>query len=268
MLMASFKIKGRLKGEKSMAYTVTKLAKISGVSVRTLHFYDEVGLLKPAYYGSNGYRYYEEEQLLLLQQILFFRELGFELKQIQKILRRSDFDKTAALISHKQVLQKNLERTRKLIKTIDNTIKHLQGTKKMKEQDMYQGFSKEQQKEYEKQLINRFGEQTKAAIEESHRNIKNWTKSDWDKSNQKFDAICKALTKMVEKNCQPDAEEVQILIQQHYQWLKKFWTPTKESYANHGLSILETDLRKSYDAYHPQLAEFLAKGIKIFATRE
>ena len=89
-----------------MAYTVTKLAKISGVSVRTLHWYDEVGLLKPAYYGSNGYRYYEEEQLLILQQILFFRELGFELKQIQKILGRSDFDKIAALSSHRKVLQK------------------------------------------------------------------------------------------------------------------------------------------------------------------
>src|ERR1700730_4682473 len=104
-----------------MAYTVTKLAKISGVSVRTLHWYDEVGLLKPAYYGSNGYRYYEEEQLLILQQILFFRELGFELKQIRRVLGRSDFDKMVALSSHRQVLQTNIEKTRKLIKTIDKT---------------------------------------------------------------------------------------------------------------------------------------------------
>lgn len=89
-----------------MAYTVTKLAKISGVSVRTLHWYDRVGLLKPAYHGANGYRFYEEEQLLALQQILFFRELGFELKQIEKILKRSDFDRAKALSSHRQVLQK------------------------------------------------------------------------------------------------------------------------------------------------------------------
>jgi DNA-binding transcriptional MerR regulator len=93
-----------------MAYTVKKLAEISGVSIRTLHFYDEVGLLKPAYHGANGYRFYEEEQLLLLQQILFFRELGFELKQIQKVLGRKDFDKIGALCSHRQVLQKNLKR--------------------------------------------------------------------------------------------------------------------------------------------------------------
>jgi DNA-binding transcriptional MerR regulator len=68
-----------------MAYTVNKLAKLSGVSVRTLHFYDEIGLLEPAYYGDNNYRYYEEEQLLMLQQILFFRELGFPLIDIQRI---------------------------------------------------------------------------------------------------------------------------------------------------------------------------------------
>ena len=101
-----------------MAYTVTKLAKISGVSVRTLHWYDEVELLKPAYYGANGYRYYEEEQLLILQQILFFRELGFELQQIRRVLRRSDFDKMVALSSHRQVLQKNIEKTKKLIKKV------------------------------------------------------------------------------------------------------------------------------------------------------
>ena len=73
-----------------MAYTVKKLAAMSGVSVRTLHFYDEVGLLKPAYVGANGYRFYEEAQLLTLQQILFYRELGFELKQIKRILGRNN----------------------------------------------------------------------------------------------------------------------------------------------------------------------------------
>jgi DNA-binding transcriptional MerR regulator len=104
-----------------MAYTVKKLAAMSAVSVRALHFYDEVGLLKPAYLGGNGYRIYEEPQLLMLQQILFYRELGFELKQIKKILSGPGFDKIAALESHRKVLQKNLAETRKLIVTIDKT---------------------------------------------------------------------------------------------------------------------------------------------------
>src|SRR4051812_37124152 len=115
-----------------MAYTVKQVAGLSGISVRTLHFYDESGLLKPAYVSANGYRHYEEPQLLTLQQILFYRELGFELKQIKRILRRKDFEKVAALQSHRKVLQAGLTRTRSLIETIDKTIKHLKGTEKMK----------------------------------------------------------------------------------------------------------------------------------------
>ncbi len=97
-----------------MAYTVKQVAAMSGVSVRTLHFYDETGLLKPAYHGANGYRFYEEPQLLTLQQILFYRELGFELKQIKRILGRADFEKVAALQSHRKVLQKSLTQTHKV----------------------------------------------------------------------------------------------------------------------------------------------------------
>ena len=123
-----------------MAYTVKQVAAMSGVSVRTLHFYDETSLLNPAYHGTNGYRFYEEPQLLTLQQILFYRELGFELKQIQRILSRADFEKVAALQSHRKVLQKNLARTRTLIETIDKTIQHLKGTKKMKSEEMFLGF--------------------------------------------------------------------------------------------------------------------------------
>ena len=125
-----------------MAYTVKQVAAMSGVSVRTLHFYDETGLLKPAYHGANGYRFYEEPQLLTLQQILFYRELGFELKQIKRILGRADFEKVAALQSHRKVLQKNLARTRTLIETIDKTIQHLKGTKKMKSEEMFAGLQR------------------------------------------------------------------------------------------------------------------------------
>jgi DNA-binding transcriptional MerR regulator/quercetin dioxygenase-like cupin family protein len=124
-----------------MAHTVKQVAAMSGVSVRTLHFYDEVGLLKPAHVGANGYRFYEEPQLLSLQQILFYRELGFELKQIKEILAHADFEKIAALESHRQVLEKNIARTRSLIHTIDKTIAHLKGTKIMKTEELFQGFS-------------------------------------------------------------------------------------------------------------------------------
>ena len=122
-----------------MAYTVSQVAGLSGVSVRTLHFYDELGLLKPACVGASGYRYYEEPQLLTLQQILFYRELGLPLKEIKCILARADFEKAAALESHRAVLQQNLARTQTLLATIDKTIEHVRGTKKMSSEEMFAG---------------------------------------------------------------------------------------------------------------------------------
>jgi DNA-binding transcriptional MerR regulator/quercetin dioxygenase-like cupin family protein len=124
-----------------MAYTVKQVAEISQVSVRTLHFYDEVGLLNPAYVGDNGYRFYEEPQLLTLQQILFYRELGLELKQIREILGRADFEKVAALQSHRKLLERKLTRTGALIQTIDKTIAHLKGTRQMSTEEMFAGFT-------------------------------------------------------------------------------------------------------------------------------
>jgi len=250
-----------------MAYTVAKMAEISGVSVRTLHWYDEVGLLRPAYHGPNGYRYYEEEQLLLLQQILFFRELGFELKQIRKVLGRSDFDKMAALSSHRKILVKNLENARKLIKTIDNTIEHLKGTKKMKEKDLFSGFSKKQQAEYEKQIIERFGAQGKAHIEESKRRAAKWTEGDMEAVKREFSAICHELVRLMEKGAVPSAKEVQAEVAKHFAWLSKFWTPDKESYAGHGKFIAESELRKGYEVFHARLPEFISEAIQVFATK-
>lgn len=124
-----------------MAYTVKQVAELSGVSVRTLHFYDEVGLLKPAYQAANGYRFYDEPQLLMLQQILFYRELGFELKQIKQIVSSPNFEKISALQSHRQVLQETLVRTHRLLETIDKTIEHLKGTTTMPNKELFAGFT-------------------------------------------------------------------------------------------------------------------------------
>jgi DNA-binding transcriptional MerR regulator len=124
-----------------MVYTVKKLAKISGVSIRTLRYYDEIEILKPAYYGDNNYRYYEEEQLLMLQQILFYRELGFPLNDIQRIISSDDFNKINALISHKRALVKSLDRTKELIETINQTILHLRGKTTMRNEELFNGFA-------------------------------------------------------------------------------------------------------------------------------
>ena len=251
-----------------MAYTVKRLAALSGVSVRTLHFYDEVGLLKPAYHGANGYRHYEEPQLLKLQQILFYRELGFELKQIQRILGRNDFDKIAALESHRKVLRKDLARTRKLIVTIDKTIEHLKGKRKMKSQEMFAGFDPKEQEKHEQYLIDRFGEGMKESIALSKQKVKNWTKERWQQSTEAFVAICQDLVALMGRQCASDSPEVQAVIRRHHQWLKQFWTPTRASYTGHSQLIVDSDLRKAYEAYDAQLPEFLSAAMKIFAERE
>jgi DNA-binding transcriptional MerR regulator len=140
-----------------MAYTVKQLAVMSGVTVRTLHFYDQMALLKPAYTKANGYRIYEEPQLLMLQQILFYRELGFELKRINEILNQKRFEKIAALKSHRKILEKSVTRTRTLIGTIDKTISHLKGTKKMKNEEMFKGFRIGEGKDRFNDGFNRYG---------------------------------------------------------------------------------------------------------------
>ena len=255
-------------GETTMAYTVKQVAGMSGVSVRTLHFYDETGLLKPAYCGANGYRFYEEPQLLTLQQILFYRELGFELKQIKRILGRANFEKIAALQSHRKVLRKNLSRTRQLIETIDKTIEHLKGKKKMKSQEMFVGFDPEQQAKHEQYLIDRYGEGMRDGIAQSKARVKNWTKANWEKSGAAFNEICRDLVSAMERKQTAESSDVQGIIRRHFEWLKQFWTPNRESYAGHSQLIVDSDLRKAYEAHHPQLPEFMAAGIKVFAERE
>jgi len=251
-----------------MAYTVKKLAGLSGVSVRTLHFYDETGLLKPAYVGANGYRFYEKPQLLALQQILFFRELGFELKQIKKILARPDFDIAAALRSHRKVLQKDLSRTRKLIHTIDKTLDHLKGKQPMKDQEMFEGFDPAQQARHEQALIDRLGDGARASIAQSKQRVKDWKKADWANAGGNFVAICQDLTRLMNQSLAADSTEVQKVVRRHFEWLKLFWTPNRESYAVHALIIEESELSKAYETYHPQLPRFLAAAIRIFADKE
>jgi DNA-binding transcriptional MerR regulator len=251
-----------------MAYTVKQVAAMSRVSVRTLHFYDETGLLKPAYHGANGYRYYEEPQLLTLQQILFYRELGFELKQIQGILGRPDFEKLAALESHRKVLKKQLARSRVLLATIEKTIKYLKGNETMESNELFAGFSPEVQARHEQYLVERFGDEARDGIAQSKARVKNWKKADWEKSGRVFNEICRDLALALERRERADSALVQTIIRRHYRWLKQFWTPRRDSYAGHAQLIIDSDLRKPYEAHHQRLPEFVSTGIRVFAERE
>ena len=254
-----------------MDYTVKKLSELSGVTIRTLHFYEEIGLLKPAYYRSNGYRQYGEKELLQLQQILFFKELGFSLKQIKKVLGRSDFDQLKALYSHKQAMTKDWERMGRLLQTIDKTIEHLKGEKKMKEEEMFGGFiTKEKQEEYVTYLKNRLGD-NHPSFAECEKNTKNWGKADSEKAKQECETTFKELARLMENQLSPDSKEVQAYISKLYNWVKQFWTPNKETFPALGQMYTELEWKKffgKFDPNHPRLALFVAAGMKEFADRE
>lgn len=251
-----------------MAYTVKKLSQLSGVSVRTLHFYDEIGLLKPAYYGENKYRYYREEQLLILQQILFFRELNVPLKDIQFIICSGGFDQVEALTSHRTLLVQDIERLTMLVKTIDKTIAHLRGDIIMKDIEMYEGFDLQKQQEYEKYLADQ-GIMSQEQINESWKRVKHWSKDDWNSFYQEGDRLNKALVAAIEAKLAPDSKEVQELIKQHYDMVKNFWTPTQEGYIGLGeMYLTHADFKQYYDNYHINLAEYLVEAMKVFAKQK
>ncbi|NTU81339.1 MAG: MerR family transcriptional regulator [Chloroflexales bacterium] len=134
-----------------MTYTVKQLATLAGISVRTLHFYDAIGLLRPAQVGVNGYRSYDEAAVLRLQQILFYKELGLSLDAIRAVLDDPGFELLSALESHRQALQHRLRRLQHLIATVDRTIAHLKGEASMEPKDIFAGFSNEVQAEYAQQ---------------------------------------------------------------------------------------------------------------------
>ena len=251
-----------------MAYTVKQLAKISGVSVRTLHWYDEKGLLKPSYHGSNGYRYYEEEQLLMLQQILFFRELGFNLNDIQKLLSQDDFDKVRALQSHKQVLTEEINRKSNLITTIDKTISHLRGKETMQDNELYYGFDKARQKEYEQYLVKEYGSKAEDLLKQSHKRTAKWDKDEWDDVKSTGDQIHKELTDAINSNLSPESDEVQKIIHRHYELQNRFYDLTKEVYI--GLTDLyaqHPDFKKFFDVYHPKMIEYIGKAMRHYAEK-
>ncbi len=240
-----------------MAYTVKKLSEISGVTVRTLHFYEEADLLKPAYYGSNGYRYYGEKELLQLQQILFFKELGFTLKQVRKVLGTSDFDQIAALHSHKRALSLEWEKIGRLMKTIDKTIKHLKGKKKMKDREFFDGFSV---------IKIASGREPYAAAEatvmQHLKTPKNVEKLQIAKA---ANALYRRIADCLEKEMAPSSREVQRLVKEHYDLASRFHQMSKDVYQSLAQLYREhPEFRKQLDPIHPDLAVFMAEAMTLF----
>jgi DNA-binding transcriptional MerR regulator len=202
----------------------------------------------------------------MLQQILFYRELGFPLNDIQRIISGDDFNKIDALISHKRILEQGLDRTQQLIETLDKTIEHLRGKAEMKDEELYYGFDSEKQKEHEKYLV-REGIVTQEFMDESNKKVKNWSDKEKNAFIQDIERIMKALIEAIEENREPSDKKVQDLMKQHYEWLERSWSPTKEKYLDLAELYQTSEFRKFYDIRHPKLLLFTVEAMKVFAEK-
>ena len=126
-----------------LEYTIQKLSQLAGVSTRTLRYYDQIGLLKPAGRSASGYRIYTEAEVDKLQQILFYRELGVNLECIKDILDMSSFDVLKALKEHREKLLEKRAQMNLLIENVEKTIASKEGRIKMKDEEKFEGFKKE-----------------------------------------------------------------------------------------------------------------------------
>lgn len=250
-----------------MAYTVKQLANASGVSVRTLHHYDAIGLLKPAHCGDNKYRYYGETELLRLQQILFYRRLGLSLDDIQQLLDDPNFNKLAALKSHKNRLEADLLKIQTLIHTIDKTINHIGGNRMTKLEDIFDGFTDQRQNEYVNFLVNQGVNEEK--IRNATQKTKDWSNEQWLAHKQATDEVHEDLVNAIYAGLKPESIEVQAVIRRHYELTNVFWTPDRKSYvALWELYGSHPDFVEFYRKQHPDLLNFMGKAMTYFAETE
>ena len=251
-------------------YTVKEVAKLSGVSVRALHHYDEIGLLKPACVGENGYRYYGREELLRLQQILFHRELEFPLEAIAAVLSAPDFDRVEALRRHRIRLAAEARRYRRLLKTLDQTLAALEGETDMNDKTLYQGFAPERQAQYEAWLFERYGDSVQPHLAFAKTKMGAWTKADHAAFAAEVESIETAMGEALAIGVPAASETLDPLLRRHHAWVAISWKapPTAAAYA--GLADLyldNDDFRARYEAVRPGLAEYLATAMRAYAAR-
>ncbi len=245
-----------------MQYTVQKLATCCGVSVRTLHYYDEIGLLKPSKLGKNGYRYYEEKELLKLQQILFFRELEFPLAKIIELISSPYFNEEAAFTDHKNMLLLKKKRLEKLLRLIDKTMQTTKNNKQINNaEQLYDAFKDDDVKEYHSEVEARWG--NTAAYKQSMARVGKMTKKEMEELKENGKILTQKLADSMDKEVK--SKEVQDLIAEHYKGIQFFYDCQLEMYRNLGKMYVE-DARFTayYDKFRPGLAVFMKGAIEYY----
>ena len=252
-------------------YTVNQLAQLAGISVRALHHYDEIGLLKPAFTGDNRYRYYGEEELLRLQQILIHRELDIPLAEIGAILDAPDFDKVQTLQQQRERLEEQAQRYAGMVKTIDRTIARLKGDRAMKDADLYSGIvSPEKQAEYEKWLVDRYGGDMDAWIEQSRKAMAEMSPDEMADAMKELVAVEQGLAEGLRRGIPPQAVSLDPLIERHRAWVGRSWGRECPPEAYAGLADIyeHPDFQARYEAIQPGFANYLTTAMRAWARRQ
>lgn len=259
-----------LRGDE-MKYTVGQLAKISGISSRTLRHYDEIGLLKPERINPNGYRIYGQVQVDALQQILFYRELDISLEEIKKILNSPEFVLEKALENHLIHLKQEKKRTEMLIENVNKTISSLKGETIMSDKEKFEGFKRdlidENEKKYGKEIRKKYGV---ATINDSNAKLMGMTEEQWLKQEDLADEINKRLRLAIETG-DPAGKVSQEVCDLHRQWICMFWKDgmySKEAHKALGeMYVSDERFKAFYDRINEGAAEFLNKALKIYCAR-
>jgi len=235
---------------------VKEVADLVGISVRTLHHYDEIGLLTPEKTTSAGYRIYSDKNLETLQQILFFKELGFPLKKIKEIIDNPSFEYQEMLeMQHKMLIEKK-KQLEKMIATIEKTIQHSKGEIQMSIQEKFDGFDFSKNP-YEEEARKRWGDK---AVDEANENVKNMAPFDQGKMIEVYGKLAAA------RYLSPDSKEAQEAIGEWYQLLNKIGHYSPEAFKGLGQMYVDDErFTKNIDKFGEGLSVFMRDAMAVYA---
>ncbi|KIL39845.1 MerR family transcriptional regulator [Gordoniibacillus kamchatkensis] len=251
-----------------MEYTVQKLGRLAGVSTRTLRFYDEIGILKPARINSSGYRIYGQKEVDRLQQILFYRELGVSLDRIKQIVTDPSFNGADALKEHREQLLDKRKQLDLLISNVEKTIALYEGRITMTDKEKFEGFKQklmeDNENKYGKEIREKYGDDV---VDKSNEKLMNMTQEQHEAAARLVAEMTSTLAEAF-KTGDPAGELAQKAAELHKQWLMFYWSEySKEGHA--GLAQMYVDDERftaHYDAEQPGTAAFLRDAIHIYTS--
>lgn len=251
-----------------MPLLVKEVSKLAGVSVRTLHHYDEIGLLHPSSVTPAGYRLYGDRDLERLQEILFFKEIGFSLQEIKEILDSPGYDRRKALTAHRELLLEKRKRLDRILETVERTIASMEGGSPMANKDLFEGFDmnkiKEQQAKYSEEAKRLYG---KEIVEASERKVNGYSEEKWKDMHAGIAANYSRLVSRMPYGPE-DAEAQQAIADWRQFIIDHFYDCSLEVFRGLGdLYVADERFTENIDRHAPGLAQFMKETMHVYCDR-